>query len=998
MSEQKDEPLDTNVAPRRPLPEPACATHLLQSAGHWRGPCGLRQHKDGRPHDESERSSCFSFEPSHRPPAMIASFVRRAASTSAPRQDALPLSAQLIRAAQPHIPHHGFTVAAVRAGIQSQPSSSLSALNDWNIGRLFPGPSSADSSLPLQLLRRWDAEQMDQVAKAHSDGRADFDAAVEVLVKRLAASEAVRHHLMDVSVQWCAPTEASSHPRFACRQPFSYMSASRLPLPLTALLPLPLTLVLPSSIPNPLPLLSRASRIADESCSLARIDTTFGPEWYARRMRLAAAYFAAEVHLLAPASDLAASSHVLRRIAASTSLLGSFGEAAATTTARSSRPWPTAAAAQPGLARHMHTSARPPLSQIKARGAHGYATLPNQNTVVETFASPFAQFVRTVSALARIIVGTALAFFLACATLYEGTHQYVEHVAMKRGGKTPSGDPWGWASEFDEEDWGYGTDRRLGMLGRHAVRSAWISLHWGTGVAPDFLFGGGTDLLGPSSWRKTASPSLEAVAFSQNALEQATRYLEVAAAIAEKEGVRLPDVAAVRLGLASAHQAHTDAPLDETALRLENRLAATRERVGTPGALSLAVAGYERIFDALSASELTKETTGHSGQDGVPTSRLVRLASKLGDLNAQMGKRREAEAWMLKAVSLAGQGPQPAAGGVEKEHVLAQIHGEEGAGAVATLPTPTPTPTPALTRSLVSSLLSLSTLYASPPTASTPSSSSSSPASDPAWRTGLEEAVRVQAAALRLIRLDLEREQSTGGSGNEEIGQLLHIHWLQHREALTSVHLAETMYALQNRAGASAGVVGRVRGAFAGLFKSDNASGSGSNEDEHASSLQWLRSADTVASHVQSSLARQQAIIYLSNNRPTPAARKATAAAEKSSPSGAGVGSSLVAPEDVQDKWRKSSGVAGGDVVAWRLLRDSTRLRGEVRRMVRALGGGEVEQQKVKKAVVVEVPAKGERKQEDEVKAKQARSAAAAAEADTVIRSRGRGPLARSHS
>lgn len=636
-----------------------------------------------------------------------------------------------------------------------------------------------------------------------------------------------------------------------------------------------------------------------------------------------------------------------------------------------------------------------PLHPSAERSRH-YATGPSQASVVSTFASPFLQFVRTLSAIARILVGTALTFALLCGGLYEGAHQYVEHVAMKRGSRSNDvGDAWGWSSEADEEAWGRGTDRRLGMAGRHALRSAWISLHWGTGIAPDFLFGGGSDLFGPSSWRKSATPSLDAIAYSQNALEQAERYLEVAIRLAEKQGVKLPDVAAVRLGLTNAHQAGTDKPLDETALRMESRLAATRERVGSPAAVGRAITGYERIFDALSAAELTRETTGHSGREGADASRLVRLATKLGDLNALLGKREEAEAWMLKAVSLAGQGPQPTVEGAQREEVLGQVahmNGEQGerpqvssswfsgwtgskkaqdaaAAPATTLATPTPTPTPALTRSLVTSLLSLSALYASSPN---PASTTSAPSSDPAWRTGLEEAVRVQAAALRLIRLDLEREQS---SASKEAAGELHTLWLQHREALTSSHLAETMYALQSRSGA-AGVLSKVRGALTGLFHSTH-----EEDHPHASSIQWLRSADSLASSVQSSLARPSPLAAVLSGRSSPAAKKAAKAASVAGGSTTST-SSPFAPEDVQERWLR---VEGGDMVAWRLLRDSTRLRAEAGRMVKALGGRlEVEKKKeeVRKAALVETEAKPvEQRTESEA-------------APAITRRGGRGPFA----
>lgn len=60
------------------------------------------------------------------------------------------------------------------------------------------------------------------------------------------------------------------------------MSALPLPWPLMTVvkralpLPLALGLTLPDSIPNPLPLMARAGRIADEACTIARVNAGFG--------------------------------------------------------------------------------------------------------------------------------------------------------------------------------------------------------------------------------------------------------------------------------------------------------------------------------------------------------------------------------------------------------------------------------------------------------------------------------------------------------------------------------------------------------------------------------------------------------------------------------------------------------------------------------------------------------------------------------------------------
>lgn len=354
-------------------------------------------------------------------------------------------------------------------------------------------------------------------------------------------------------------------------------------------------------------------------------------------------------------------------------------------------------------------------------------------------------------------------------------------------------------------------------------------------------------------------------------LALAEKFLISAVSIAEQKGIKLPDIAALRAGIITPHQAGTDAPLDPTAVALETKLAGARERLGSPDRLQLAVEGYERIYDALAATQATAQMASGSqtGQPYIPTSRLVRLARKLGDLNVSLGKRDEAEMWLLKSVELAGGHSDHQQ--QSRDDILKQINGvareqgdllddgqhKQSTGWFSTWftpvrpslndlttvqQTPAPKPTPGLTRSLISTLVSMSALYASPPPTSSTSNSAPPTPSDPAWRSGLEEALRVQASTLRLIRFELERtanEQSSSPSSPSHSGSELHTLWLRHNESLISMHLAETMYALQQSSASKS------------KFKSIFSSGSG---DKHTQSVKWLNEAKQAAEQVQSTL------------------------------------------------------------------------------------------------------------------------------------------------
>lgn len=572
----------------------------------------------------------------------------------------------------------------------------------------------------------------------------------------------------------------------------------------------------------------------------------------------------------------------------------------------------------------------------------GYSYMPSQQQVVETFATPFHEFLRTLSRIARIITLYGLSAVTAVALVYEGTHQYVEHVAMKKSFVKSSfnKDQWGWDDEVEDETWGRtaGSDRRLGFLGRHALRSAWMALNWGGGVSLSHVMRGSVFGSPKDGMFRGITPSgTSSIVQGADGLGPAEQFLARTLEIAEAKGIKLPDIAAVRAGLISPAQAGLDAPLDLTAVALETKLAGIRERLGSPASLPLAVAGYERVYDALSATQHTQDLVKGTkfGQPQVPLSRLVRLATKLGDLNASIGRREEAEAWLLKAVSLAGgQGSgesdnpddaqrrssllpeatqdggsskktdshwysgltgstrqEPAASQEPPAPVTASLadstHSQDSITAVVPV---VPTPTPALTRSLLSALLSMSGLYAAPP-----SPAATSP-KDPAWKANLEQALQVQASVLGLLRLEVERVARA--EGHTELGAQLHSLWLQHHQAMASVHVAETIYALDRSDSSSKG----LRAAVGKLIPSSSA-----KEGKYAQSLHWLSQADVHATLVEATLKGNKA----------------------SEPSSVALLSELL-----KDKWKQDMSI---ELPASRLLRDARRIKKEAQGMAATL-------------------------------------------------------------
>lgn len=155
-----------------------------------------------------------------------------AASTSSASSSSAALTSKLLLAALPHVPQHGFTPAAVLAGVaQSWPHPPTKApVDDAALRNLFPGPPSAETSLPIRLFRRWDAHQLLQVKSAGvaypsaaplspapaqgqqqqppQQSQQTYHMAIRVLQRRLEYSQPVRQHLTEVR----APRGAQSKP------------------------------------------------------------------------------------------------------------------------------------------------------------------------------------------------------------------------------------------------------------------------------------------------------------------------------------------------------------------------------------------------------------------------------------------------------------------------------------------------------------------------------------------------------------------------------------------------------------------------------------------------------------------------------------------------------------------------------------------------------------------------------------------------------------------
>jgi hypothetical protein len=273
---------------------------------------------------------------------------------------------------------------------------------------------------------------------------------------------------------------------------------------------------------------------------------------------------------------------------------------------------------------------------------------PEAERVLDSYASPFANTAASAYSVFRYAVFGSVFLVASSLAAFTAAHLYVEHVALAGPAPSVSGadnDPDEWTAEA--QGWTGlhtakhgGTDPRLGLWTRMAIRAAWMSQNWGSGTvaAPES---------GPAaSAPTTASPF--AVSAPRRIGEQqggasvdpaaarqvhdagwimAERYLAQALRRAsETRGISLVD--------SRDWEAHVDhGGVDRTAVELEQRLAGIRERIGGRARLEKARQGWERIYYALEASPSSNDRPGEAKWEQCEKLRATR---KMGELSARI--------------------------------------------------------------------------------------------------------------------------------------------------------------------------------------------------------------------------------------------------------------------------------------------------------------------------------------------------------------------------
>ncbi|KAI5475391.1 hypothetical protein MNV49_001459 [Pseudohyphozyma bogoriensis] len=235
--------------------------------------------------------------------------------------------------------------------------------------------------------------------------------------------------------------------------------------------------------------------------------------------------------------------------------------------------------------------------------------LPAANIPVDAYASPLLTTQSVLYRTFRYSVFGSVAIVLLFAGTFAGFHVYVEQQ-LPRAAAGENEDEQGWSEELEGWTGGYlggGTDPRVGLKGRMAIRAAWFAQNWGVRTridVPDDHGGGAFIGKAATKEHEIKDPKWEA----------AETYLCIAALQMDKKGI-------------SVTVPRQDGGIDRAALELEQRLAGVREKLGGRYKLVAAREGWERVYYALSAV----------AEPGAWEKReRLRATKKLGEISARL--------------------------------------------------------------------------------------------------------------------------------------------------------------------------------------------------------------------------------------------------------------------------------------------------------------------------------------------------------------------------
>ncbi|GAA5900227.1 uncharacterized protein JCM6883_002779 [Sporobolomyces salmoneus] len=291
-------------------------------------------------------------------------------------------------------------------------------------------------------------------------------------------------------------------------------------------------------------------------------------------------------------------------------------------------------------------SPSPPQPPPRSTEQERLAPLPPTNLPVEDYASPLLHTASFFSTLFRYSVYSSVGVVTLALTSLVGVHLYVEHsaLALPKSGEVDDSEEWleetgqGWSGKHLGN--GGGTDPRLGLLARAAVRGAWISMNWASGSAASPLSASASHSVttskfapvGPRMIGQEQSMASRGTPVADSGWLMAEQYLVFALRKAQERGISL-------LEPGDWERQIEKGGVDRAAVELEERLAGLRERIGGRIKLEQAREGWERIYLALAQSPTTDISTKQGKKLVEWEQREKILASrKLGELGARIAE------------------------------------------------------------------------------------------------------------------------------------------------------------------------------------------------------------------------------------------------------------------------------------------------------------------------------------------------------------------------
>lgn len=341
---------------------------------------------------------------------------------------------------------------------------------------------------------------------------------------------------------------------------------------------------------------------------------------------------------------------------------------------------PTASRSHPPAASQpVTTSPRPSATTIGPQPAPPHNDRPDDHPLPddmprEEYAKPAMYAFGLMGRIFKYIIYGVVGIAAGLAVTIEGLHMVTEHIFMGYPARvdptqvTPTSDLglYAWPEETSSWTGGAsgGTSSRLGFSARHLLRSSWLAQEFGSDSHQDLRLASSHT---PHSNRQdaptkgmigaggTTGPSAATAVNNAPPVDPsfllAESYMNRVIEKAIEAGIQFPTLSR------DAQTDYTDLsalkepppPPDQVALDLLARQAELSELIGRPSSLVLANENYEKVLRSVLLRPPVNELDGT-----LQKAELLRLAKKLGDVNAKLGDTEKAIGWWTWGLSRSG--------------------------------------------------------------------------------------------------------------------------------------------------------------------------------------------------------------------------------------------------------------------------------------------------------------------------------------------------------